>query len=57
MWQYLELELLLGCYRGFGAVARVLVTALRDEVDWWSQAVDGQLVSVPKLVVTLCQST
>lgn len=57
MWQHLELEFLLGCCRRFGAVTLVLVAALRDEVDWWSQAVDGQLVAVPELIITFCQST
>lgn len=54
---YFELEFLLGCCRGFGAVAGVLIAALRDEVDWWGQAVDGQLVAVPQLVIALCEST
>lgn len=57
MSQHLELEFFLGCYRGLRAVAGVLVTALGDEVDRWSQAVDGQLVAVPQFIVTLCQST
>lgn len=56
LW-YLELEFLLGCYRGFRAVAGVLVAAFRDEVDRRSQAVDGQLVAVPQFIVTFCEST
>lgn len=53
----LELEFLLGCYRRFGTVAGILITALGDKVYGWSQAVDGQLVAVPEFVITLCQST
>lgn len=54
---YLQLEFLFRCYRWFRAVAGVLVTALRDEVNRGSQAVDGQLVAVPEFIVTLCEST
>jgi len=55
--RYLELELFLGGHGGLGAVGRVVVAALRDEVDRRSQAVDGQLVAVPQLVVALSQRT
>ena len=55
MERYLELELFLGGYGGLGAVAGVLVAALRDEVDRGGEAVDGQLVAVAQLVVALGQ--
>lgn len=54
---HLELELLLGSDGGLGAVAGLVVAALRDQVDGRGQAVHRQLVTVPQLVVTFCQST
>lgn len=52
-----ELRLMSGIGRWLRDIQSLYVTLFLYHVDRWCQAIDWQLVSVPQLIVALCQCT